>query len=257
MKQQLTYQDGTSLLHQLHPLIKLAWLVVLTVLVFVLQLPWFALPLVLLLVAIFPLLGINLLHLRGIRTLFATALLIGLLQIVFDRSSDVLLQIGPVGISTQGLLRGGYLAARFLAVIFLSYLFVLTTSPNHLAYALMRAGLPYRFGFTIVTALRMIPIFEQEALTVYRAQLVRGVSYNRGRISTLIRSFRILLLPMLISAINKVDALSISMEGRCFGRYPQRTYFRTWQTSPRDRLFGWMLLLLTVITIGLIIIMEV
>jgi len=115
---------------------------------------------------------------------------------------------------------------------------VLTTSPNELAYALMRAGLPYRFGFTLVTALRMIPLFEQEALIVYRAQRVRGVTYQLKGLRDLLKSVNSLLLPMLVSAMSKVDALSISMEGRCYGKYPTRTYYRIRKTTRGDILAG-------------------
>ncbi len=73
--------------------------------------------------------------------------------------------------------RGSHVGARFLDVVLLSYLFVLTTEPNLLAYGLMQVGLPYRFGFALVTALRLVPVFEKEGETVYRAQLARGIAY--------------------------------------------------------------------------------
>lgn len=218
----------------MHPLVKFAWLVSLTVMVFVFKQPSANAVFTLLLLGIFPMLGLRLGRLRGLKVLGITALMIALLQIIFIDSGGVIGQIGPLSITQDGIELGIYLASRFLSVILLSYLFVLTTSPNDLAYALMRAGLPYRFGFTLVTALRLIPLFEQEALTVYRAQLVRGISYDRRRLRSLIHYLKTLLLPMLISAMSKVDALSVSMEGRCFGRFPTRTYFRKRETTWMD-----------------------
>lgn len=253
MNLQLTYQPGETLLHQLHPLLKLGWGAMLTSLVFIVQVPWFTLLLTVVLFMILSLLNSRFYQLRRFRLLLFTALMIALLQVIFLDSGSALVQIGPLSVTELGLIRGVHLGARFLAVIFISYLFVLTTSPNQLAYALMRAGLPYRFGFTLVTAMRLIPIFEQESLTVYRAQLVRGVSYDRKHISTLLKFFRSLLLPMLISAMSKVDAMSLSMEGRSFGRYPKRTYFRTWQTGRWDRVFGWGLGLIVIITAWIIL----
>jgi energy-coupling factor transport system permease protein len=125
-------------------------------------------------------------------------------------------------------------AGRFLSVVLLSYLFVLTTEPNELAYGLMRAGLPYRYGFALVTALRLVPVFEEEGQTVYRAQLARGVEYDvrsPRRVVVLARQF---FLPLLVSALGKVDALAVSMEGRCFGRYPSRTFLREVRATWRD-----------------------
>jgi len=238
MKPRIIYHPGTSLLHTLHPLIKVAWLVALTGLVFVIQHPGFNLGLTILLLSFFPLLGIKLTELRGARALLVTALLIALLQILFIDSGNLVGQLGPLEITGEGISRGIYLAARFLTVILLGYLFVLTTSPNELAYALMRAGLPYRYGFTLVTALRMIPLFEHEALIVYRAQRVRGVTYQQKNLRDLLKSVNSLLLPMLVSAMSKVDALSISMEGRCYGKYPTRTYYRIRKTTRGDILAG-------------------
>jgi energy-coupling factor transport system permease protein len=226
MKARITYQPGDSLLHGLHPLVKAAWLVMGTVLVFVVQSPWLVLAAVALLLFGFRLAGAQLGRIRGTRLFASTALLLGLLQILFIQEGRTLLQAGPLTLTTGGLEAGAYVAGRFLAVILLSYLFVLTTEPNELAYALMRAGLPYRYGFALITALRLVPTFEQEGQIVYSAQLARGMAYDvrsPRRFVTLARQF---FLPLLVSALGKVDSLWVSMEGRCFGKYPERTFLR-------------------------------
>jgi energy-coupling factor transport system permease protein len=117
-----------------------------------------------------------------------------------------------------------YVAGRFLSVVLLSYLFVLTTEPNDLAYALMRAGVPYRYGFALITALRLVPTFEQEGQIVYNAQLARGVQYDVRSPRRFLALGRQFFLPLLVSALGKVDALAVSMEGRCFGKYRKRTF---------------------------------
>jgi energy-coupling factor transporter transmembrane protein EcfT len=43
------------------------------------------------------------------------------------------------------------------------------------------------------------------------------------RFVTLARQF---FMPLLVSALGKVDSLSVSMEGRCFGKYAERTFLR-------------------------------
>lgn len=225
MKSRLGYRDGSSILHQLHPLIKLAWLVFLTVAVFLVPNPYLNLGLSAALLLMFPMIGVSLRELQGFKVLLVAAALIVLLQILFLRSGPTAILIGSLRITITAVHRGLYLGARFIAVVLISYLFVLTTSPGQLAYSLMKAGLPYRYGFTFVTALRMIPIFEQEVRTVYRAQQVRGVSYRPHKWDEFWKNLRSFTLPMLVSALGKVDALSISMEGRCFGMYSTRTYF--------------------------------
>ena len=222
----ITYHPGNSFLHRLHPLTKGAWLLFGTVFVFVVRSPWAILGAVALLLAAFPVAGVRLGRVRGTRLFVSTALLLGLLQVLFVREGAMLLQLGPLVVTTGGVQAGVYVAGRFLSVILLSYLFVLTTEPNDLAYALMRVGLSYRYGFALITALRLVPTFEQEGQIVYHAQLARGVEYDirsPRRFLTLARQF---VLPLLVSALGKVDALAVSMEGRCFGKYPARTFLR-------------------------------
>jgi energy-coupling factor transport system permease protein len=234
--QRITYQPGSSILHRLHPLVKMAWLLFGTVLVFVVRRPWLVAAVAALLVLAFPLAGLHLSRLRGTRLFVTTALLLGLLQILFVHEGETLLQIGPLAVTVGGLQAAAYVAGRFLSVILLSYLFVLTTEPNDLAYALMRAGVPYRYGFALITALRLVPVFEQEGQTVYHAQLARGVQYDvrsPRRFVTLARQF---FLPLLVSALGKVDALAVSMEGRCFGKYPTRTFVREVHATRLDGL---------------------
>jgi energy-coupling factor transport system permease protein len=237
MKPRLTYLPGGSILHRLHPLAKGAWLVGGTVLLFVIQDPWIVLGFTAALLAAFPLARLPLAQLRGMRVLATTALLLGLLQFLFYREGDVLVQIGPLTLARGGLEAGLYVAGRFVSVVLLSYLFVLTTEPNELAFALMSAGLPYRYGFTLITALRMVPMFEEEGQIVYDAQLARGVRYDAGRRHSPRRYMRLarqFFLPLLVSALGKADALAVSMEGRCFGRYPTRTFLRQVHWHWRD-----------------------
>jgi energy-coupling factor transport system permease protein len=226
MAQRVTYQPGHSILHRLHPLVKMAWLLFGTILVFVAHSPWVVMAAVALSALAFPLAGLRLGRVRGTRLFVTTALLLGLLQILFVHEGETFLRVGPLAVTVGGLRAAAYVAGRFLSVILLSYLFVLTTEPNDLAYALMRAGVPYRYGFALITALRLVPVFEQEGQTVYHAQLARGVQYDvrsPRRFLTLARQF---FLPLLVSALGKVDALAVSMEGRCFGKHPTRTFVR-------------------------------
>jgi energy-coupling factor transport system permease protein len=232
--ERITYHPGDSFLHRLHPLTKTAWLVFGTAGVFVVRSPWVVVAMVALLVLGFPVAGVQLGQVRGTRLFISTALLLGMLQVLFVHEGATLFEIGPLSINAGGVQAGVYVAGRFLSVILLSYLFVLTTEPNDLAYGLMRAGLPYRYGFALITALRLVPAFEQEGQIVYNAQLARGVRYDiksPSRFLTLARQF---VLPLLVSALGKVDALAVSMEGRCFGKYPTRTFLREVRVTWRD-----------------------
>lgn len=234
MKPRIVYQSGSSLLHRLHPLVKGVWMLLATLVVFGVRSPWPVLAVLGLALLAFPLCRLRLRGMRGTRLLVATAALLGLLQVLFVHSGLLLLRIGPLAVTQDGVRGAAYVAGRFASVVLLSYLFVLTTDPNDLAYALMQAGLPYRYGFALITALRLVPVFEQEGQIVYNAQLARGVQYDVRSPRRFLALARQFFLPLLVSALGKVDALAVSMEGRCFGKYPRRTFVRQVYLARRD-----------------------
>lgn len=246
----IAYQAGDSFLHRIHPLVKGGWLLFGTVFVFVVHRPEAVLAVLALSLLAFPWSGLRLGEMRGVRLFLATALFLGVLQLLFVREGRVLVEVGPFAPTTGGVAAALYVAGRFLTVILLSYLFVLTTDPSDLAYALMQAGLPYRYGFALITALRLMATFEQEGQIVYQAQLARGVRYDvrsPRRFLTLARQF---FLPLLVSALGKVDALAVSMEGRCFGKYRSRTFLKEVQFTTRDGATVTVLLVAIVATVA-------
>jgi energy-coupling factor transport system permease protein len=250
MRPRITFWPGNSFLHRLHPAVKIIWMIFGTVMVFIQRNPWWVMVILVMTILAFPLCSLPLSRVRGIRLFVTTALFLGLLQFIFVRQGEVLYQWGKWRLTTGGLEAGIYVAGRFLSVVLMSYLFVMTTNPNDLAYALMQIGVPARYGFILITALRLVPIFEQEASIVYQAQLARGMRYDRrslGRVLDLARQFT---LPLLVSALSKVDALSVSMEGRCFGKYPRRTFLRRVRPTWRDALAIGLLILVGSVTIS-------
>jgi energy-coupling factor transport system permease protein len=108
----------------------------------------------------------------------------------------------------------------------------------------MSIGLPYRFGFMFVTALRLAPILEGEGRTIYQAQLVRGIQYDRRGIGNVIRLSQQFLTPLLIGALRRADKLVFSMEGRGFGQYPSRTFRRQQSPSATDIIFNFIMVCL-------------
>ena len=177
---------------------------------------------------------------RKLRFILLFGLLIFLVQVLSVKEGILLQQLylGPVclPIWSKGLWGGLSMMLRFVNIIGSSYLFVATTDPNRLAYALMQAGLPYRFGFMLITALRFIPVFHLELEQVKNAQMAKGIELEGLAPRKLLRAVRYLLVPLVISALSKVDFLTISMESRAFGLYPARTYMYSQALSRNDKI---------------------
>ena len=236
----LAYFSGKSLLHRLYPLTKLVWLILGTVLLLILTNSWIILFLtctcLIALLRIYP----RIWHVRGFRLVNLTGFVLFLLYLLFNKTGDILLNPGHslMQITSGGLMTGLRFSGRFMTIVFLSYLFILTTEPSDLAYALMKLGLPYRYGFMLVTALRLGPILEDEGQTIYKAQLTRGVRYDQGGPKKVILLTTQFLTPLLISALQRADSLVFSMEGRGFDQYPERTFRSRTKPSQLDLIFN-------------------
>jgi len=234
----MNFQPGQSIVHTLHPAVKLVWLLWVTVVVFVFHSP--ALPLIAVgfAVGLLWVAGVVPWRIPGVRVWLILGVGILLTHAVVIREGDPL--VGPF--TALGLTSGVCAAGRLVAVILMSTLFVVTTEPFALACALMNVGLPYRWGFALVTALRLAPVFKLEAHHVYRAQLVRGVAYDARGPRKWWLVLRHLCLPLLVSALRTANALSLSMEGRAFGLHAKRTSTRELAATRRDAVAGALLL---------------
>ncbi|WP_174589725.1 energy-coupling factor transporter transmembrane component T family protein [Methanocella conradii] len=223
------YQDGDSALHRLDPVAKLAALSAFSICIFLFDsIAFEALSLGAILLAAYlikagPAVSI-------VRSRYAITLTIWLvvIQAIFTPAGSPLLVIPlhffNVTVTDMGILKGLIISLRFLDVIAASGLFIATTGPAELAYALMRSGIPYRYGFMLVLMLRFMPVFEMEMGTVRDAQAARGLEVDQGGVKSLIKSIRYTFVPLIVSAISKVDCLVVSMEGRAFGYMPRRTF---------------------------------
>jgi energy-coupling factor transport system permease protein len=137
---------------------------------------------------------------------------------------------------------------RFLGIVFSGMLFS-REDPNEFAHALMKVGLPYRYGMTLVLTFRLIPLFSSESMMIKKAQMARGI--NLEGVSSIVNMVKYMFLPWIHSALERADALTVSMEGRCFGIYKKRTFCKQSVFSVHDYVWviflgvvmGWSLLL--------------
>ncbi len=128
------------------------------------------------------------------------------------------------------------LATAVAGVTFLS-----TTRNEEMVVGLIRMGLPYRVGFAISAAMRMVPTIVGATAQVMQAQRSRGHDIDRGNVIRRIRNYAPLLIPVFISAIRTTHVLSMALESRAFGARKDRTYY----LDPRMRTADYVVLVLT------------
>jgi energy-coupling factor transport system permease protein len=237
----LIYQEGQSLLHRTHPLVNLMLLICFSITAFITpSAAGMSVLLVVLLLAYWAAdLGFGF-YLRKLRFILFFGSMIFAAQLFWVKEGSLLwtLQMGSLTLQiwSEGLWGGLRIALRFINVIGASYLFVSVTNPNRLAYALMQAGLPYRAGFMLITALRFIPLFHQELAQIRNAQMAKGIDLEGLSPGKLVRSVKYLLVPLVITVLGRVDTLTVSMEIRAFGLHDQREYLETQRLTRKERI---------------------
>ncbi|TFG31303.1 energy-coupling factor transporter transmembrane protein EcfT [Candidatus Thorarchaeota archaeon] len=160
---------------------------------------------------------------------------------------------GPyLPVTDYGLERGLSIAFRFLLIILSSMLFVSVTDPTLLAHSLTKLRLSYRYTFALVIALRFLPLFESENQVVRQAQRSRGIQPEVGGLKKIFRTIQYTFFPLLVSSLSRVEALSMSMDGRGFGYHKTRTYLRksTWRVVDTAAVFVAMVFITLCITLA-------
>ncbi len=242
------YIHRNSFIHHLNPLTKLLVLILISIDIFILNFSLFNLQLTigvfLCLLIIFKASKIQLkVILRKIRFLFVFSGLILLTQVIFVPEGTQLGFLiptwipyigGSLPISYESIIRGTMIAFTFLIIVVGSLLFVSTTHPEEFANSLTRIGIPYRIAYTLTLALRLVPLFDAEANQVMDAQRARGIDTHTKSPRGVIRLMRFTFVPMVVSALSRVDSLTISMEARGFGYRKNRTYLHRSRFQIRD-----------------------
>lgn len=235
MPSRIGFMDVKSPIHQLHPLTKFWILIALNTSVILYQNGVFGLLVLSILLLTFRLAKVSLARVvRKLRFILVFSILLFIVQVLVTMNGTVfwylIPRIGPVGpalpVTDYGISRGVSIMLRFLVIVLSSMLFVATTDPTLLSYALTGIGIPYRYAFGLVVALRFLPLFDQENETVRMAQHSRGVYPKVGGVSKTLRTIRYTFFPLLVSALTKAESLSLSMDGRGFGYQDTRTYLR-------------------------------
>ncbi len=227
--------ESGSMLHRLNPSLKLAGLIIITTGVLIYPSWRFSGLLLLLTILGFKASNVPLnVSKKRIRFLMIFSALLLAFQVLMTANGTILFFIIPkydllgpfLPVTDFGIEKGFEISLRFLLVVFSSMLFVSVTDPTLLAHSLTRFGVPYRYSFALVIALRFLPLFDMENKTVRIAQRSRGISVSVRGMSEILRTIRYTFFPLLVSALSRVDALSLSMDGRGFGYSRTRTYLR-------------------------------
>ena len=257
------YYQTESILHSLDPRVKLVGTIIYLVSLFL-----FKEPLPFVIAGIFLAVCVILSHVpfgymvRGLRTVMILMLITAVFNL-FLTPGDVIVTIGKLTITMQGLKAAVYMAIRLVMLIIGSSLMTLTTTPTQLTDAMEKLLKPlsvikvpvHEMAMMMSIALRFIPILLEETDKIMKAQMARGADFESGNIIKRIRAMVPILVPLFISAFRRANDLAMAMEARCYQGGEGRTKMKPLRYAKKDTAAYLVLIayLIMIITAGKII----
>lgn len=114
-------------------------------------------------------------------------------------------------------------------------LFVCTTNPSEFAASLSRIGVSYRISYAVALALRYIPDIQREYRDISLAQQARGTEMSKkASLIDRLKAASSILIPLILSSMERIETISNAMELRGFGKGKRRTWYSGRKFSKMD-----------------------
>jgi energy-coupling factor transport system permease protein len=163
----------------------------------------------------------------------------------FPGGRDVLLQLGPVTATREGLVFAIEIVLRLLAIAGAISLFYLTTTPAELTTDLERRGVSPRLAFVANASVQSVPAMLERAGAITEAQRARGLD-TEGSVLARLRGIVPIVGPVVLGAIGEVEQRTLALEARGFSRPGRRTLLWQPDDRPAERLARWVMALVLV-----------
>lgn len=142
---------------------------------------------------------------------------------------------GPYVVTAEQLFYHLNVILKNICTIPIVLLFVCTTNPSEFAASLSRIGVSYRISYAVALALRYIPDIQREYRDISLAQQARGVEMSKKvSLVSRLKSASSILIPLILSSLERIETISNAMELRGFGKSKKRTWYSGRKFSKMD-----------------------
>lgn len=237
------YFPGKSVIHRLDPRIKILLTALYIVMLF-LPNGFLGLGLgAIYLIIAFLLSGIPVkMMLKSIKPILPIIIFTGLLNLFFLDGGTVLLSLGFIKVTSEGIHTMLFMAIRIIFLICGTSLLTYTTSPITLTDAIERILSPlqkikipaHEIAMMMTIALRFIPTLIEETDKIMSAQKARGADLESGSFLQRAKALVPILIPLFVSAFRRAEELALAMECRCYHGGDGRTRMRQLKTTRLD-----------------------
>ena len=127
------------------------------------------------------------------------------------------------------------ISLKYFVALPVAILFISATDPSEFAASLNSIGVSYKIGYSVAIALRYIPDIQRDYHSISQAQQARGVELGRSEpFFKRLRNSVNILLPLILTSLNRIDVISNAMELRGFGKGSKRTWYVRRPFARRD-----------------------
>ncbi len=244
MKGFLDYLTGGSVLHKMHPLVKIFVSILICAASFASSNYFFLLGIILFNI----LMGVigngkerNGLLARTfgiLKGLIKMSIFLVILQLLVIRKGDPLFMIGSFAITDVALEKALLLVLRLIGATLPLSILISVTNLNDLSNTLVKyLHIPYKYAFTFTSAIRFIPIFSTEMSGIIESQQARGVDFE---VKNPFKKFGMILplcFPLLISSVRKIESTATAAELRGFYLRTRACCTKSYKVHFRDIVF--------------------
>ena len=159
---------------------------------------------------------------------------------------------GPYAVTAEQLFYHLNVILKTICTIPIVLLFVCTTDPSEFAASLSRIGVSYRVSYAVSLALRYIPDIQREYRDISLAQQARGTEMSKkASLVSRLKAASSILIPLILSSMERIETISNAMELRGFGKGAKRTWYSSRKFSKMDILCMAVSLLLLLASLAL------
>jgi energy-coupling factor transport system permease protein len=254
----LQYTEGNSFFHRMDPSIKFIWTFVISFLAFAVTDPFFLAILLMVQMFIIRLLAGIPFKSLGKRAwiAFGPALAFFIFYtFLYPNGKGVLLDLGLVKISLEGMMYGAAIGLRFPISVLMAIVFVITTEPRKFVYSLIQVlKVPAKYAYILMVSLRTFPLAEEEFHNIIDAQTIRGMDVHAKGVRKRMERLRLILIPLMARIFkNNLEQMAMAMDSRAFGAYENMTFIEECKPSKKDVAFLvlWIIIFIAIVATGI------
>ena len=145
---------------------------------------------------------------------------------IYDSYTLLFKIAGPYVVTAEQLFYHLNVILKTVCTIPIVLLFVCTTNPSEFAASLSKIGVSYRIGYAVALALRYIPDIQREYHDISLAQQARGTEMSKkASLVNRLKAASTILIPLILSSMERIETISNAMELRGFGKGKKRTWY--------------------------------